>query len=146
MRFAEKLSYYRERAKLNKTELANKLNCSSGYIINLESGRQKAPTFQRLKQIAEILQLSKQEIRELMAAAAEERISKNDLLLLKNNLPIDKHLSSEIIEALQDPVAIKALIITHKSTQDIKHAIKALLESFPNLAQEKRQAILALCK
>jgi len=60
--------------------------------------------------------------------------------------PIDKSLSPEILEALQDPVAVKALLVTFKNTQDIKNTIKSLLDCLPSLSPEKRQAILALCK
>lgn len=55
-------------------------------------------------------------------------------------------ISPEILEALQDPIAVKALLITFKNSQDIKNTIKALLETLPSLAPEKRQAILALCR
>jgi transcriptional regulator with XRE-family HTH domain len=55
-------------------------------------------------------------------------------------------INPEILEALNDPIAVKALLITFKNTQDIKNTIKALLETLPNLSPEKRQAILALCK
>ncbi|MDD5611022.1 MAG: helix-turn-helix transcriptional regulator [Candidatus Omnitrophica bacterium] len=59
---------------------------------------------------------------------------------------LPQKVSPEILEALQDPVAVRALLITHKNSQDIKNTIKALLETLPNLSAEKRQAILALCK
>lgn len=55
-------------------------------------------------------------------------------------------ISPEILEALQDPVAVKVLLATYKNSQDIKNTIKALLETLPTLSPEKRQAILALCK
>lgn len=54
--------------------------------------------------------------------------------------------SAEILEALQDPIAVKVLLATHKNSQDIKNAIRSLLETLPTLSPEKRQAILALCK
>lgn len=57
-----------------------------------------------------------------------------------------QNISPEILAALQDPIAVKALLITFKNTQDIKNTIKALLETVPILSAEKRQAILALCK
>jgi len=52
----------------------------------------------------------------------------------------------KIMEALQDPIAVKALLATHKNTQDIKDTIKVMLECIPNLSQDKRQAIVALCR
>ncbi|MFA5231856.1 MAG: helix-turn-helix transcriptional regulator [Candidatus Omnitrophota bacterium] len=60
--------------------------------------------------------------------------------------PINRDISPDILEALQDPIAVKALLITFKNTQDIKNTIKSLLDCIPNLTPEKRQAILALCK
>lgn len=82
MQFAKKLSYYRERAKLNKTELANRLSCSLGYIINLEAGRKKPPTSERLDQLVNILKLSKPEKQEFLSLAAEGRIPEKDKALL----------------------------------------------------------------
>ena len=55
-------------------------------------------------------------------------------------------ISPEILAALQDPIAVKALLITFKNTQDIKNNIKSILDCLPNLSPEKRQALLALCK
>ncbi len=59
---------------------------------------------------------------------------------------LPQKIDAEILEALQDPIAVRALLITHKNSQEVKGTIKALLESIPNLSPEKRQAILALCK
>jgi transcriptional regulator with XRE-family HTH domain len=59
---------------------------------------------------------------------------------------IASKISPEILAALQDPIAVKALLITFKNSQDIKNTIKALLETLPNLTSEKRRALLALCK
>lgn len=65
---------------------------------------------------------------------------------LFGGMPTDKSLDPEILKALQDPIAVKALLITFKNTQDIKNTIKSLLDCLPTLPPEKRQAILALCK
>ncbi|MFA5256189.1 MAG: helix-turn-helix transcriptional regulator [Candidatus Omnitrophota bacterium] len=65
---------------------------------------------------------------------------------LFGGMPPDKNLDPEILEALQDPVAVKALLVTFKNSQDIKNTIKSLLDCLPSLSPEKRQAILALCK
>jgi transcriptional regulator with XRE-family HTH domain len=55
-------------------------------------------------------------------------------------------ISPDILAALQDPIAVKTLLITYKNSQDVKNTIKALLETLPSLAPQKRQAIIALCK
>ena len=57
-----------------------------------------------------------------------------------------KGINPEILSALQDPIAVKALLLTYKNSPDIKNSIRALLENFPNLSPEKRQALLVLCK
>lgn len=52
----------------------------------------------------------------------------------------------EIEQALQDPVAVKALLTTYKHPKDVKDTIEAFLETVPSLSPEKRKAILTLCK
>ena len=146
MKFNRLLTQYREHAKLNKTELAQRMDISLGYIINLEAGRKKPPTIERIEQIINILSLSKKEAMELLESAAEERIPKKDIRFFQKKPQIRESLSPEILEALQDPIAVKVLLITYKNSQDIKNAIKSLLETLPALSPEKRQAILALCK
>ena len=146
MKFNRLLTQYRERMKLNKTELAQRMDVSLGYIINLEAGRKKPPTIERIEQIVNILSLSKKEAIELLDSAAEERIPKRDIRFFWKKPRGENQLSPDILAALQDPIAVKALLITFKNTQDIKNTIKALLETLPSLSSEKRQAILALCR
>jgi transcriptional regulator with XRE-family HTH domain len=145
MKFCHLLTQFRERARLSKTDLSRRLDVSSGYIINLEAGRQRPPTIKRLEQIINTLSLSKKEAKELLDCAGRERIKEKDRLFFEER-PQVADLSPEILEALQDPIAVKALIITHKNSQDIKNSIKALLDCLPTLTIEKRQAILALCR
>lgn len=68
------------------------------------------------------------------------RINANDLFGQTHEL------DPKIIDAIRDPVAVQALLITYKNKQDVKDYIKAILECLPNLSAEKRQALLALCK
>jgi len=59
---------------------------------------------------------------------------------------ITSKISPEILAALEDSIAVKALLVTSKHPQEIKNAIKCLLDCLPNLSIEKRKAIVALCK
>lgn len=150
MRFAQLLERFRDRAGFRKVELARKLGVTDGYIRNLESSRQKPPTAERVQSLIKILDLSNKEAAEFKQAATIERIPKKYQAVLSSSQslhsPSIPYLSPAILEALQDPVAVQALLITHKNAQDIKEAIRSLLETLPSLSPEKRQAILALCK
>jgi transcriptional regulator with XRE-family HTH domain len=55
-------------------------------------------------------------------------------------------ITPEILKAIDDPIALKALLATFQSSTDIKNAIKTMLSCLPALSPEKRQAILSLCK
>src|SRR5574343_191613 len=55
-------------------------------------------------------------------------------------------ISPEILEAIQDPIAVEALLVTFKNSQDIKNTIRFFLDCFPALPPEKKQAILPVCK
>ena len=57
-----------------------------------------------------------------------------------------KGINPEVLSALQDPLAVKILLLTYKNSPDIKNTIKSLVECLPNLSPEKRQALLILCK
>jgi transcriptional regulator with XRE-family HTH domain len=146
MKFADLLRKFREYSGMSPTELAQKMEVSPGYIFNLESGKQKPPTIERIEQISSILSLSKKDAMELLESAAEERIPKKDIRFFRKEPKTESHLSPDILAALQDPIAVKALLITYKNTQDIKNAIKVMLDCLPSLSPDKRQAILALCK
>jgi len=54
--------------------------------------------------------------------------------------------SPEILEALQNPIAVQGLLLINKSDKDLRDAIRALLDILPNLTPDKRQALLALCR
>lgn len=146
MKFNQLLTKYREQSGLNKTELSQRMDVSLPYIINLEAGRKKPPTIERIEQIVNILSLSKKEAMELLNSASEERIPQKDIRFFQKRPQIENQFSPEILEALKDPIAVKALIMTYKNTQDIKNTIKSFLECLPNITPEKRQALLALCK
>lgn len=60
--------------------------------------------------------------------------------------PKGKYLNPSITQALKDPLAVKVLLTTSKSSKETKKTIKDIMESLPNLPQTKRKALLALCK
>lgn len=153
MKFSDALKYYRDRAGLNKKELAEKINVKSTYIIGIEKGRFIPPTFERCQQIARALELNDQERKKFFALAFEERLGEDADFLAeidhRQNQMSDKELekiSKEVLRAIEDPVAVKALLITHKGSDDVKRALRQLLETFPVMSVEKRKAILALCQ
>lgn len=73
-----------------------------------------------------------------------KRINKElyDKLLEMGLSPIPK----DIEEALQDPIAVKALKVTFKNKQDAKNTIEAILECISDMSPKKRQALIALCR
>jgi len=158
MKFNELLTKYRDRIELSKTDLARKLSVSPGYIMNLESGRRKPPTFEKCYQLAKILKLTENESKNFYKTAQDERSSENDkkfnrFLCAESTAGVDnnqeekiKNLSPEILEIINDPFALKIAKMALKNRKDIKNTIEALLECLPNLSPEKRQAILALCR
>lgn len=77
MNFKDYLTKYRKKAGINKTKLAKRLNINPSYIMNLEAGRAKPPTFERCQQIAKILEMSKDQSKKLFTAAQAERIPKD---------------------------------------------------------------------
>jgi len=74
MKFSELLNIYRERRGLTKTDLANRVNLSLGYLQHIESGRRNPPPQDTCQKIAEILGLSPKERAEFLRVAVEERV------------------------------------------------------------------------
>lgn len=79
MKFPQFLTYCREKSGLNKSALASKIGVSSQYIINLEKGKDKPPTSERLEKISEILHLDDVEKKKLFELALDERTGNKDL-------------------------------------------------------------------
>lgn len=139
MKFQQQLKYYRERANMNKTSVANKLNVTLSYYTELENGRKKPPTLDRCREIARILNLSLGETNRFIDFAMEERAKPEVVEWLSEKYP------PEIIEALKDPMAVKALLATHKNKEDLKKIIRELAKGFPHISKEEQKAILRLC-
>ena len=108
---------------IQQKSLASILEVGQSTVSHWISGRQEPNTIQR-KKLCKYFNITEAE---LFGATPQ-------------------NLSPDILEALQDPIAVKALLITYKNSQDIKNTIKSLLETLPSLSPEKRQAILALCR
>jgi len=125
MNIGNQIKTLREKKGWIQKELAAKLEMSQSAVAAWENDRNGPNPTQR-KKLCEIFRITEAE--------------------LFGGQPTDTTLSPEILSALQDPVAVKALLITHKNSQDIKNAIRTMLECLPSLSFEKRQAILALCK
>lgn len=72
-KFSSLLKFYRERARLTKTEVSKRLGVSAAYLINLENRRDTPPSYERCNQLADILNLSKPEQQEFLMTAFRER-------------------------------------------------------------------------
>ena len=125
MDIKNQLKILRENLNLTQEEFAKKIGAGKRTVGSWEQGS-RVPNSTQRKRICEVFNISEAE--------------------LFGGKIINKNIPPEILEALQDPVAVKALLITHKNSQDIKNTIKSLLDCLPSLAPAKRQAILALCK
>jgi len=123
MDIKDQLKILRENANLTQEEFAKKIGSTKRTVGSWEQGT-RIPNSNQRKIICEFYNISEAE--------------------LFGGEP--KGIRPDILEALQDPVAVKALLVTHKNSQDIKNTIKSLLDCIPNLTLEKRQAILVLCK
>jgi transcriptional regulator with XRE-family HTH domain len=153
IKFNEYLRFLREEHSLTKTDLAQKVDVSLTYIIMLEKGTRKPPEIEKLEILADAIGCSEQERDKLVRLGWIERDPKGYSCALKaagaslkTKDDAINYFSPEIIEALKDPIAVKALLVTHQNTPGIKLTIKTLLDSIPDLTAEKRKTLLALCK
>jgi transcriptional regulator with XRE-family HTH domain len=123
MIIGQRIKQLREERGWQQKELAAKLNLRQSAVSAWETNLNGPNPTQR-KKLCKIFSISEAE--------------------LYGGMP--SQINPEILAALQDPIAVKALLITFKNTQDIKDAIKTFLDCLPNLPPKKRQALLALCK
>lgn len=82
--FAKLLTKYRERAGLNKTELAKSVGVSPSYIMNVEREETTPPSKQTIELICENLKLNKEERRELLYAAVTDKIKPEVLSVIQD--------------------------------------------------------------
>lgn len=154
MNFSNLLKNYRERNKMTATELASRLNLSLGYIINIENNHRIPPPIQRCEEIADVLNLTPVERSLFINAAMEERLDSDELLWLERNKarisgiveksPQAKAITPEILDALNDHLAVKALMTIHGIPKDVKATIERMLEILVHMKPEKRKAFLEL--
>lgn len=117
---------------MSQKQLAVKLGTNESTVSSWINGSRK-PDSRSLEKLCQVLNVTEAEI--YGAPTPKEK----ELLGLLEGLPDD------IIEALSDPVAIKALLITHKNKEDLKKAIIQLLEKVPDLNPAKINALISLC-
>lgn len=81
--FSDILTKYHKRSGLSKSEIAGKVGISLPYFIGLCSGKERAPTMDRVKQIADALYLNKEDTDALLTSAAEERTPQQEREIIK---------------------------------------------------------------
>lgn len=118
MAFKEQIKQLRKKNNLLQKELAIKLGISKPTVSCWEQGIRFPNSTQR-KKLCKIFNISEAELFGGQALAAT------------------KDINPDILEALQDPIAVKALLITHKNSQDIKNAIRLLRKIGPELFLKK---------
>jgi SOS-response transcriptional repressor LexA len=106
--FNKTLTQYRERAGINKTDLAHKVDVSLSYIVGLESGRQKPPTRQLCEKLAQALSLNEQERNELIELAVINRLRSTDLATIANKFAKDQPVTATAI-AIEKPRQVPIL-------------------------------------
>ena len=78
MNCAKYLSYLRKNVGLSKSDLARKIKVSPGYIMNIENEHKKPPTGKRCEEIANALNLDKDQKKKFFELAYEGRVRKGD--------------------------------------------------------------------
>ena len=150
MEFKKLLEYYRDRAGLNKTGLAERLSVTPSYVMEIESGRKPPPSIDRCRAIAKILSLSSSETQSLIDAAVEERLAPDELLWLterdKKYAEAKKICTDEVLAALKDSTSFAALMTTYKSKAEIKAVLQVIIENIEDLPKDKRKEILKYCQ
>lgn len=123
MTIGQRIKELREQRNWNEKELAGKIKVTQQAVNNWERGA-NGPRPTSCKKLCEVFKITEAE--------------------LHGGTP--SKIRPEILEALDDQIAVKIFLTAHKNSQDIKNIIKALLETLPSLAPKKRQAIIALCR
>lgn len=131
MMIGERIRQLRKERNWNQKELAKRIGITPDAVSTWETGIRDPRPAQRQK-LAKAFGISEAELF-------------SDISM--------KNISPEVLEALKDPVAVKALLLVFKSTKglkanphDTKSDIQHFFEHLDNLPTEKLQAILALCK
>jgi len=143
MAIGDRIKQLREGSNLQQKQLAIALDVGQTTISNWESGKQEPNPSQR-KKLAEYFKISEAELfADLSLVGLALKTSK---FIEENPALLEILQDQEILEALTDPVIVKALKSASRNKQGLKDAFRTLLERFPAMDPEKRNAILALCK
>ena len=149
MEFNDLFKKYFARSGLCQVDMAHKLNINESYVTNIKNGN-KRPSLKLAKSIAQIFNLSQEDKTEFLRVLVLEKLSPEEREVIENIkiVPVSskKNLSDDIEEAINDPLAVRALLVVHKNNPGIKKAIMHMLDCLPSLSLETRLAILALCK
>lgn len=149
MKFDELFRKYFARSGLCQVDMARKLDIDESYVTNIKNGN-KCPSLKLAKSIAQIFNLSQEDKTEFLRVLVLEKLSPEEREIIENIKLIPalskRVLPDNIEESLNDPLAVRALLVVHKNNPDIKKAILHMLDCLLSLSPEKRQAILALCK
>lgn len=73
VKFGECLKFFRIKRGLKLAQAAQMLNISTSYLSSMESGTRPAPGFEKLRQIADVLELTNHERYRLYDLAAESK-------------------------------------------------------------------------
>jgi len=128
MKFGERLKRLIKENGSSGKELAVKIGKDDQTVSRWVNG-QSAPDAFDIEKICKVLNITVSE--------------------LFGEVSLPDKLTPEIIEAIKgvdDPLTLNIILLTCKSSKEVKNTIKSLLDCLPNLTPEKRQAILALCK
>lgn len=132
MQFKEHLSYFRSRAHLSKTSLAEKLSLTPTTIMEWESGRKKPPPIERCEQIARILNLSSEEKERLVDTAMIERMNPEQLQWYteqEKKFKAKTFTASDIIECVNDETSLRAFLSAHKNNQKFLKIMKDIIRN-----------------
>lgn len=125
MHLKERIRELRKNKGWGQKELASRVGVTQSTVAGWESGRHEVTPTNR-KKLCLVFSITMGE--------------------LFGEYPSAQTFSPEILNALNDPIAVKVLLVTYKNKQDIKNAIKTILECLPNLPPQKRQALIELCR
>ena len=136
-RFSEFLRHLRKARNLSQYELAKRLGVSQTYIYEFEKGRRGAPPLVHVLRLAQALDLSKDESRELMELAADERTDGTvfQVVLEKNRqiTALEDELRSAAFRGETEPVVIGQHRFELPPRTEIPLAIREFLRQHPEL-------------
>jgi transcriptional regulator with XRE-family HTH domain len=78
MTFGKLLKKHKEASGLSSTDMSRRLGVTLTYVRNLEEGKKKPPTFERCKDLVNILGIQKSDVEQFLRAAFIERLKGDD--------------------------------------------------------------------